>query len=453
MNNETFQQARSAYVAKEFDVALAKFTECLEDTSVEKAPGEVGLLYHQIGNCLVKLKDPNEAIHAYSQALVDTSYDASGSVSYNLGMVYASQGDFEDAISHFKTATEDSRYATPYKAYVGLGNSLLKLGKSAEAGAAFRAAALDEANPDPTRALLNLGVCFMALDRPMDAIASYESALQFDMKPETRNKIFANMGQAYVADGKMEKAVRAFESALADKTYVFNDAANVDYQRAVAAVAAGNTGEVEPVKPEDLSASSAHHNDLSGLDVQGDGVPLEAQRLDSSEMGTMQLSETSIMREIAAAEQAGSQYFQEADQDFQDWGQPLKKKHRHRGLKVFLIILILIIIVAGGGAFAYTQGYGMPSQQDQVNALFSNPSNADVYASSVDESKKARIADTVAQSNEVTINGTTNNLSTAEVYATVTTSQGGDIPYQVSLVRDGLGWKVSNVALSFASQS
>ena len=94
MNNETFQQARSAYVSKQFDVALAKFTECLEDTSVEKAPGEVGLLYHQIGNCLVKLKDPNEAIHAYSQALVDTSYDASGSVSYNLGMVYASQGGF-----------------------------------------------------------------------------------------------------------------------------------------------------------------------------------------------------------------------------------------------------------------------------------------------------------------------------------------------------------------------
>ena len=43
MNNETFQQARSAYVSKQFDVALAKFTECLEDTSVEKAPGEVGL--------------------------------------------------------------------------------------------------------------------------------------------------------------------------------------------------------------------------------------------------------------------------------------------------------------------------------------------------------------------------------------------------------------------------
>ena len=92
----------------------------------------------------------------------------------------------------------------------------------------------------------------------------------------------------------------------------------------------------------------------------------------------------------------------------------------------------LIIIVAGGGAFAYTQGYGMPSQQDQVNALFADPQNADVYAASVDESKKARIADTVTQGGQVTINGTTNNLGTAEVYATATTSQGGEVPYQIS---------------------
>ena len=65
MNNEIFQQARSAYVSKQYEVALEKFTECLQDTSVSKAPGELGLLYHQIGNCLVKLNDPNEAIHAY----------------------------------------------------------------------------------------------------------------------------------------------------------------------------------------------------------------------------------------------------------------------------------------------------------------------------------------------------------------------------------------------------
>lgn len=448
MNNEIFQQARSAYVTKQYDVALEKFTECLQDTSVSKAPGELGLLYHQIGNCLVKLNDPNEAIHAYSQALIDESYDALGSVSYNLGMVYASQGDFEDAITNFQSALDDSRYPTPYKAYQAMGNALLKLGKSAEAGAAFRSAALDEMNPDPTKALLNLGVCFMALDRPMDAIASYESALQFDMKPETRNKLFANMGQAYVADGKMDKAVRAFESALADKTYVFNDAANVDYQRAVAAVASGVTGEQESIVPADTTSQ----NDLSGLDVPGDGVPIEAQPLAPSEMGTTQISETSIMRSIAEAEQ-NSDFFAAQQQDFQDWTQNVKKKHRHRGLKIFLVILILLALVGGAGTYAYVQGIGFPSQQDQITALFNDPSNSEVYASDLDDNAKSRIADMVATSSTITVNGTTNSFSTADAYVTATTQQGGEIPYQISLVRDGLGWKIANVSLSFASQT
>lgn len=446
MNNEIFQQARSAYVAKDFGTALERFTECLQDTTVDKAPGETGLLYHQIGNCLVKLNDPNEAIHAYSQAKVDESYDALGSVSYNLGMVYASQGDYEDASTHFQAAIDDARYPTPYKAYVGLGNSLLKLGKSAEAGAAFRSAALDEMNPDPTKALLNLGVCFMALDRPMDAIASYESALQFDMAASVRNKIFANMGQAYVAAGKMDKAVRAFESALADKTYVFNDAASVDYQRAVAAMASGATGESEAVTP----SQPTHENDLSGLDVPGDGVPIEAQALSPSEMATTQLSSTSIM--AAATDQPQSDFFAANEMDFQDWGKTAKKK-RHRGLKVFFVILVLIIILAGGGTFAYTQGLGMPSQQDQVTALFSDPSGSDVFAASVDDDKKSRVADMIASGSTIQIDGQTNNLTSAEVYVTATTPQGGEIPYQVSLVRDGIGWKVANVSLAFASQS
>lgn len=451
MNNETFQLARSAYVSKDFETALAQFTECLQDTSVEKDPGELGLLYHQIGNCLVKLHDPNEAIHAYSQALLDPSYDALGSVSYNLGMVYASQSDYEDAITNFESAVEDPRYPTPYKAYTALGNSLLKIGKSAEAGAAFRSAALDTMNPDPTKALLNLGVCFMALNRPMDAIASYESALQFNMPAETRNKIFANMGQAYVADGKMEKAVRAFESALADKTYVFNDAANVDYQRAVAAVAAGVPDELEQ---EAIPAAQQVENDLSGLDVPGDGVPVyDQQSVSFAEAGTTQLSETSIMREIAAAEQNQSQFFENNEVDFENWGKTAKKKRRNRGLKIVVFIILLLLIVAGGGLFAYTQGYGFPSKQEQVNALFADPENANVFASSVDDAKKQRIVDMLVKDDTPDIKGEANELSTAEVYVNANASESSEVPYKVTMVRDGIGWKVSNVQLAFTSQS
>ena len=89
MNNELFQHARSAYVIKNYEGALAQFTDCLQDTSAALAPGELGLLYHQIGNCLVKLHDPNEAVHAYSQALLDSSYDAVGELQSGYGLCFA----------------------------------------------------------------------------------------------------------------------------------------------------------------------------------------------------------------------------------------------------------------------------------------------------------------------------------------------------------------------------
>lgn len=443
MNSELFQQARNAYVVKDYETALAQFTECLQDKSSPLAPGEMGLLYHQIGNCLVKLNDSNEAIHAYSQACVDTAYDAIGSVNYNLGMVYASAHDYEDAIHYFQQAVEDPKYPTPYKAYTGMGNSLLKIGKSAEAGVAFRSAALDEANPDPTKALLNLGVCFMALNRPMDAIASYESALQFDMSTATRNRMFANMGQAYVAAGKMNKAVRAFESALADKTYVFNDAANVDYQRAVAAVAAGATDE-EELKPI--------QNDLSGLDVSGDGVPYEPTQAINTDVSAQ---ETSIMQQVPGNQAQSQTDFFTPTQDpgFEDWGKKVRKKRRNRGLIIAIIIILLILVVAGGGLFAYTQGYGLPSKQEVVTELFSNPEQADVYAAEVDDAQRTRIQDTIVSDSGASIVGETNNMSTAEVYVNATAPEGGTVPYQVSLARDGIGWKVTGVSLYFTSQN
>lgn len=438
MNNDLFQQARSAYVMNDYETALAQFTECLQDDSVALAPGELGLLYHQIGNCLVKLNDPNEAVHAYSQATADAAYDAIGSVNYNLGMVYASQSDYEDAATYFGLAANDPKYQTPYKAYLSLGNSLLKLGKSAEAGAAFRSAALDSANPDPTKALLNLGVCFMALNRPMDAIASYESALQFDMKPAMRNKLFANMGQAFVAAGKMNKAVRAFESALADKTYVLNDAANVDYQRAVAAVASGATDEPEVV------------NDLSGLDVSGDGVPYDSAAPVAADQ-TIQLADGAV-QVIDSASQTDF-FTAQTDASMEDWGQlAAKKSHRNRGLKIAIFIVLLLALVIGGGVFAYTQGYGYPSKQEVVTELFNNPTEADVYAADVDEAKKARLADTVVIDSDVQILGEENDMANAKVYVSATTPEGGEVPYEISMVRDGIGWKVSGVSFYFSSQ-
>ena len=209
--------------------------------------------------------------------------------------------DYEDAVQHFEIAASDAKYDAKYRAYTGMGNAYLKLGKSAEAGAAFRSAALDEANPEPTKALLNLGICFMALNRPNDAVTSYENALQFDMPAATRNKLCANLGQAYVASGQMQKAVSAFESALADKTYFLSDSASVDYQRAIAQVSTG-TAELTPV---DVAGT-----DTSGLDVAADGSPLDSRALRSrlrlstrttTRKSTKRLRSTAMLRATTAS--------------------------------------------------------------------------------------------------------------------------------------------------------
>ena len=140
MNNDLFQQARAAYAAKDYNGALGLFTQCLQDPSSPAGPGEAGLIYHQIGNCLIKLKNPGEAIHAYTQATADAAYGAGGAVSYNLGMAYASLHDYEDAVKHYEAAVSDERYETPYKAYSGMGNALLIAGSYGMAGAAVLAA-------------------------------------------------------------------------------------------------------------------------------------------------------------------------------------------------------------------------------------------------------------------------------------------------------------------------
>ena len=80
MNKETYNKAQEAYNSGNIAEALELFTNCLQDGTEVPAEGEMGLLYHRIGNCLMKLRDHTEAIHAYTQAASDSSYEAIGQV-------------------------------------------------------------------------------------------------------------------------------------------------------------------------------------------------------------------------------------------------------------------------------------------------------------------------------------------------------------------------------------
>ena len=459
MNNQLFQQARSQAAARDYASALATYQLCLQDGAAPLAPGELGQLNHQIGNCLIKLKRTEEAISAYGVALTDGAYDAAGAVNCNLGVAYASLHDFEQAVAHFEAAASDAKYDSKYKAYTGMGNALLKMGKSAEAGVAFRQAALDESNPDPTKALLNLGICFMALNRPADAVSSYESALQFDMQPALRNRLYANLGQAYVASGQMQKAVNAFEEAIEDKTYFLSDSASVDYQRAVAAVAQG-TSEITQVMAPVSGQPSASAADTSGIDVAVDSGAMYAEQ---DPYGNQQPDPYYYADPYAAdAGQYGAaagddRFFSASDEELEKWSRGVAKQDRKRrnvGLKILLVVILLIVVAFGAGLFLYTQGWGYPSQSSVVTEVFSNPDQASThYASTVSDSTAASLTDSLVQDSSPTIEAVERSMTDSTAYVTAATPEGGQVQYKVSLVRDFIGWKVSNIELYFASQN
>lgn len=444
MNTQLFDQATLSYDNKDYRGALRAYTACLQDTSTPFALGEIGLIYHRIGNCLVKLKNPAEAIQAYAQAAADPAYSAKGALQNNIGMAYASLRDYDNAVKHFEQAVEDPAYETPYKAYMGLGNAELKLGRSAEAGVAFREAALDEGNPDPAKALLNLGICFMALDRPADAIASYESAMQFDMTADTRNRLNASMGQAYAANSQMAEAVDAFERAIADGSYILSDSASVDYQRALNAVAQSRALETA--------------GDMSGLDVSATGDGIYGNESDPFfyDEDYDPNAEESIY--FGAYQGDEDKFFEASEEEIVQMSKGLAKRDRKRrniGLKFLVVIIVLIILVLGAAVFGYIQGYGWPTQQAVVQQLFADPENAyeNVFVDTISKENANSMLSAVVQDQNVTIDGVNRTMTESVVFATATAPQGAKITYEIDMVRDMIGWKVTSIDLYFPSQA
>lgn len=461
MDNQYVAQAQAAYKSRDFQAASQAFVQLLQDPSVPKGPGDLGYLYHQLGNCLLQLKDFDGAIESYTQSTADSAYDACGAVNCNLGKAYAFKHDYENAVSHFEIATSDAKYDSPYKAYLGMGNALLKLGKNAEAGVAFREAALDSRNPDPSKALLNLGVCFMALNRPADAVSSYESALQFDMDAATRNKMYANLGQAYVALGQMQKAMNAFENALADKTYFLSESASVDYAQAAKCMATGTIA-MPPIGQQAPAPAQAKAeeggSDMSGLDVPADGVPTQDDNYSMEPYADPQYypAEAYGYEPVDNYNSGDERFFNASDEELERYSKGIAKQDRKRrnvGLKILVAFFVLLLLAAGAGVFLYTQGYGYPTQETVVKELFANTNNASDYfvptmsSDSVDSAMRGVVSDS-----NVTIDGVDKSMSNSTVHVTASTSEGGDVSYTVSMVRDMLGWKVSGIEMSFASQ-
>lgn len=423
MNAQYFDRARAAYRAGDFSAAAQMF-------SAAKEPGELaGEADHLRGNSLMRLGLYADAAEAYAAALQDASYGKAGALLTNQGKALAASGDLEGAVNSFTAATRDASYATPYKAYLGLANAQMKLGRVSEAGVAFRSAAIDGANPAPASALASLGDCFVKLGRPGDAVESYLTALEYVGAHDDPRSIEAGLGSAYAAAGRAADAVDAFGRATSDGIYqldadqqqAFDSARDaLSAQTAISAAPASGTAPVTAVDP------------LDPMGTTGGFMP------DPSDTGFFTMSESEMIQ-----------------QDRRE--AKVRRKHRHTGLKVFLVIFFLLLIAAGGLGFAYTRGFGFPSQQDAVTGLFqavADGGDTDRYlASSLPQDYKNSIVSSIEGLGDATatVEGLDAGMTESTATVSVALPQGGTVTYDVSFVRtdNHIGWAVSSFDMNF----
>lgn len=420
MNIQALEQARNAYRTGDFASAAQLF-------AAAKDPSELaGEADHLRGNSLMRLGRYAEAVEAYGAALQDGAYGKRGALLTNQGKALVASGDIRSAVSAFSAATQDASYATPYKAYLGLGDALKKLGNLTEAGVAYRQAAIDGANPAPAGALANLGDCFVALQRPEDAIESYRTALDFAGPRDDTRAISAGLGQAYVAANRFSDAVDAFGTATVDGIYQLTPEQADAYERARDTLSASSAM---------VATTNAYSTDIDPLDPLGQSGSFMP---DPSDTGFFTLSEQEMVQQDRVETK-------------------VRRRRRHTGLKVFIALLVVLLIAGGGAAFAYTRGFGFPSQQDVLTGLFqaaTDGSDASEYlASGLDESQKSIITASIPLDATPTIEGMDAGMSEATATVKVALKNGGDMTYEVGFVREGLGWAVSSVSTDFNTET
>lgn len=431
MNQQAYEAGKNAYKQGDLATAVAQLTAA-------KAPGEVsGAIDHLLGNCLMKLGRFSEAANSYADALRDVNYGHSGALACNRGRALIAAGKPQEAIASLTLAVKDEGYATPYKAYTALGNAYMRVGNVRDAGVAYRNAAIDEKNPDPSFALRSLGGCFMQMGRAVDAVEAYRTALDFSSPQSSKNAIYGDLGLAYVAANRMAEAVDAFNRATADGSYTLRPEAQAAYdaaKKAVSAITDGGPSETDAFLAAAGYGTGAAIDPLDPTGQTGEFMP------SPEDTGFFSVKEEDLVAQDKKARKE----------------RKVRRKKSHRGLKVFLTILIILLIAAGAAGFAYYKGYGFPTQQSVVEDLFeAGASGKDIspyLESGLSSEERTQIKSLLPTgSSSVSIDGLDKSMSKSTVMATATLSAGGEQSYKISLVRDGVTWKVKSIAPVYAS--
>jgi tetratricopeptide (TPR) repeat protein len=427
----------------------------------ECEPEGTGRAYHMAGNALVRLRRNGDASTVYGHALKDSAYDKRGAVLANLGAALAADARYSDAVESFRSALVEPGYDAPWKAQQGLAGALFDMGRYEEACQEYREAAWNKGNPDPGRALNNLGLCYMKLGRPEEAVEPYRTAIATESYA-AKGRASANLGLAYAAMGFSDEAVRAFETARDAHRHELTGAALAAYTAAKAAVGPEPDRETAPVPaPAPEAPAVAAQPSVETVEGWSTGEMPPALADAGVSAAEVPAAPPVTMAGRSAAGAGDNTFFTRTEDEAREVGREAERVERRqrltgRRLAVRIGVALGVSLLAVGGlAAAWFTGVGYPTQGATVSGMLgAYKVGADVRSFWVavpvaDVKQEMRKLPARFDSYTVDAVKATSLASTARV--TVVLQKDASLRYDVSLVREGVGWKVNGISNAWTS--
>ncbi|MBW6467962.1 MAG: tetratricopeptide repeat protein [Coriobacteriia bacterium] len=427
MDQARFEEGQAAYAAKDYRAAAKAFL-----AAADRGEGN-GPAYHMAGNSLVRLRRFSDAVTVYRHAINDESYERRSAVRANLGAAHVALGEYAEAIKVYDAALDDPGYAGQFKALQGKAGALFEMGRIEEAATAYRQAALDGDNPDPGKALNNLGLCFMAMDRPTDAVEAYRAALGFDTYTG-RGRALANLGMAYHVIGRHEDAVRSFEKATELHGYKLPETAQAAY--------VASAGELRSPEQREI---------VDGWST-GEMPPVMISAEDTDAKSKASPDATTSMPH--ASKEDVDSFFRMTDVEMRERDREARRSERQmrqserNPWSALIAVVLAVALVLGGTAALFAMGIGYPTQRMTVAGMLEARASGDPVARYWVAVPTADVDKEMAKLpplTEFSIDSVERSPRTSLVTVTVTPESGAPLSYEITLAREGVGWKVTGV--------
>ncbi|PYS43432.1 MAG: hypothetical protein DMG14_01000, partial [Acidobacteria bacterium] len=223
----SFEAARAAVLAKNYDEAIRLFKE-----SAEKDPTQ-HVIFANLADAYSQAKKYDESAEAYKKA-IELKPDEAAYYN-NLGIVYGTAGKIDEATQNLQKAAELNP-AGAGQSWYNLGAVLTNKGRTKEAGDAFKKAI--EVNPGMAAAYYQLGISYFGNPATIpDAIPALEKFQQLvAAMPKDQQAPFANDLEAskQLIDAAKQSAPTGFKSekAIAEEKAAAEAKAKADAAKA-----------------------------------------------------------------------------------------------------------------------------------------------------------------------------------------------------------------------------